>query len=408
MNAVKNNRIIKLLVSMMLLAALILPTELLANVAQAATKPSIETTKTIGAGSIVGNYDYYSRDDGKYSLDVSDPVKKATYSFTTSDKKIVTAKASGSQAYLTGVKAGTATITCNQKLNGKTTKVGTCKVTVVNSSLYKQDSIPELSLGTGMLTEAIAFDKRNNDATYTFTSDSKNFSIKETVSIFDGMTFIHHSFTAKAAGTYTVTVKETYNKVTRTLGKLKYIAKKATVYAEESIDLGANINAYELINNYRADVKYFFEAGDDGVTEGYVEDGIAYIKGIKAGTTTIKIYEDATKIDASKLIGTCKLTVKEVILSNLECEFYDTEAYVGGDPIEFRVEKDPFNAPGTVTVTSSDTSVATVSGLDEEGSCKITPVSAGTTTITITCGDITKTQTITVSATEDAEDVEDE
>ncbi len=401
MNEVKSKRIIKLLVVVMLLAALILPTNMLTNVVQAATKPSINTTITIGTGSIVGNFDYYSKTEDKYSLSVSSPVKNATYSFTSSNTKIVTVKASGTNAYLTGIKAGTATITCNQKLSGKTTKVGTCKVTVVNSSLYKQDSIPELPLGTGMLPEAIEINTRNNDATYTFTSDNKNFSIKETIKVFDGMNFINHSFTAKAAGTYTVTVKETYNKVTRTLGKLKYIVKKATVPANETIDLGANIDAYQLINNYRTDVKYFVVTEDENIISGNVENGVLYLTGKTVGTTNIKIYENTTKADQSKLIGTCKLTVKEVILENLICDFDETEAYIGGDPIEFYVEKEPYNFPGTINVTSSDTSVATVASVDEDGTFEVTPVGAGTTTITITCGDKTKTQDITISANSD-------
>jgi hypothetical protein len=401
MNEVKNKRIIKFVTVIMLLATLILPTDMLTNVAQAATKPSIDTKITIGTGSIVGNFDYYSKDDDRYSLTVSSPVKKATYSFTSSNTKIVTVKASGTNAYLTGIKAGTATITCNQKLSGKTTKVGTCKVTVVNSTLYKQDSIPELPLGTGTLPSAIEINKRNNNATYTFTSDSKNFSMKETSKVFDGMNFIQHSFTAKAAGTYTVTVKETYNKVTRTLGKLKFIVKKATVSAESTIDLGSNIWAFELINNYRIDGDYLFDYDDESIVEGYVEDSTVYLKGKKVGTTNINIYENTTKADKSKLIGTCKLTVKEVVLENLICDFDETEAYIGGDPIEFYVEKEPYNFPGTINVTSSDTSVATVASVDEDGTFEVTPVGAGTTTITITCGDKTKTQDITISANSD-------
>lgn len=403
MNEVKNKRIIKLIVIMMLLATLILPADILTNVAQAATKPSIDTSITIGTGSIVGNFDFYSKADDKYSLTVSSPVKNATYSFTSSNTKIVTVKTSGTNAYLTGIKAGTATITCNQKLSGKTTKVGTCKVTVVNSSLYKQDYIPELPIGTGTLSEAIAIKNRNNDATYTFTSDNKNFSIKETIKVFDGMNFINHSFTAKAAGTYTVTVKETYNKVTRTLGKVKYIVKKATVSPEDTLDLGANKDVFELINNYRTDVKYYVVTENENIINLIVEDGALYLTGNAVGTTNIKVYENATKADKSKLIGNCKLTVKEVVLENLNCDFEETETYVNGDPIEFYVEKEPYNFPGAITATSSDTSVATVASANEDGTFKVTPVGAGTTTITITCGNITKTQSITVSENSDDE-----
>lgn len=400
MNTVKSKRISKFLVAMLLLVSLILPAELLTNVAQAAAKPSIEAKMTIGTGSIVGAYDYYSK-SYNYSLSVNNTVKNATYSFTSSNAKVVTVKASGSKAILTGLKAGTATITCNQKLNGKTTKVGTCKVTVLNSSLYTQDSIPELPLGTSYAREPVEFANRNNNAVYTYTSDNKNFTMKESLSEFDDMYFIKHSFTAKAPGTYTVTVKETYNKTTRTVGKLKYIVKKATVEKQSTMDLGDDILGLDLISKYREDVNYFFSGDNDNI-EVHIQNKFGYLKAKGVGTTTIKIYEDATKADESKLIGTCTMTVKEVVLESIDCDFDETETNVGGEAIGFEVEKTPYNAPGTITVTSSNPSVATVSEVDEAGSGKITPVSAGTTTITITCGDITKTQTITVY--EDEED----
>lgn len=395
MKKVQGKRISKIVVSMLLITSLILSTGMTTNVIQAAVKPSIATTMKIGTGSIVGDYDFYPKNDGKYVLSVSNAVKNATYSFTSSDTKILTVKASGSKVYLTGVKAGTATITCNQKLNRKTTKVGTCKVTVVNSTVY-QDFVPELSLGTGF-TEVIEFANRNNDATYTFISNSKDFSMKETKKIFEDMCFISYPYTAKAVGTYTVTVNETYNKRTRAVGKIKFIVKKATVTPEETIEQGADINAYDLISKYRTDVNYVFESENCDIVQISVEPNTTNLVGKKAGTTKINIYEDAKAPDKSKLIGTCTITVKEVVLESLECNFDETKAYVGDEPISVEVSKEPVHAPGIITVTSSNPKVATVSSIDEDGIFEVTPVSAGTTTITITCGTITKTQTFTVS-----------
>lgn len=399
MNEVQNKRITRIIVSMLLMVSLILPTGMATNAAQAAAKPSIAATLKIGTGSIVGNYDYYSKSQ-KYVLSVSNVIKNATYSFVSSNTKILTVNANGSNAYLTGVKAGTATITCNQKLNGKTTKVGTCTVTVVNSSLY-QDFVPDLPLGAGYL-DVIEFAYRNNDATYTFVSDSTNFSIKETISKFDGMDFIKHTYTAKAAGTFTVTVNETYNKSTRVVGKIKYTVKKATVESEKTVELGLDADAYELINNCRTDVNYIFETEDRDIVE-ISKGGLAInLIGKKAGTTKINIYEDANTPDKSKLLGTCKITVKEVVLESVDCKFDETEASVGEEPVSVEVAKEPLHAPGTITVTSSNPKVATVSSIDEDGFFTVTPVSAGTTTITITCGTITKTQTFTVYEDEDS------
>jgi hypothetical protein len=396
MYAVKTNKLFKLLALMLLLAIFVLPSGILTNTAQAAAKPSVEAKMTIGTGSIVGSFDFYSKEEGKYSLSVSAPVKNATYSFTSSNTKVLTVKASGTVAYLTGVKAGTATITVNQKLSGKTTKVGTCAVTVKNSVIH-QDFVPELPLGSSVASEPLVFDYRNNDATYTYASNSKNFSMSETIKKFDGMNFISQSFTAKAPGTYTITVKETYNKITRTVGTIKYTVKKATVSAEGSVDLGGDVWAFELLNNYRTDVPYYFTSDDKKVLDIVSDKNYVSLKGLAEGTTTLKIYENAKAADESKLIGKCKITVKKVKLTDLNIDFDETEAYVGGDPIEFSVEKEPYNAFDEITVTSSNPNVAKVSELDEEGFGTVSPVSAGTATITITCGDITKTQDITVS-----------
>ncbi len=395
MKKVQGKRISMIVVSMLLITSLILSTGMTTNVIQAAVKPSIATTMKIGTGSIVGDYDFYPKNDGKYVLSVSNAVKNVTYSFISSDTKILTVKASGSKVYLTGVKAGTATITCNQKLNRKTTKVGTCKVTVVNSTVY-QDFAPELPLGTGF-TEVIEFANRNNDATYTFISNSKDFSMKETKKIFEDMCFISYPYTAKAVGTYTVTVNETYNKRTRAVGKIKFIVKKATVTPEETIEQGSDINAYDLISKYRTDVNYVFESENCDIVQISVEPNTTNLVGKKAGTTKINIYEDAKAPDKSKLIGTCTITVKEVVLESLDCNFDETNAYVGDEPISVEVSKEPVHAPGIITVTSSNPKVATVSSIDEDGIFEVTPVSSGTTTITITCGTITKTQTFTVS-----------
>lgn len=400
MEKAHNKRIAMIIVSMLLIASLILPAGMITNTAQAAAKPSIAATMKIGTGSIVGSYDFYSKTEGKYVLSVSNAVKNATYSFVSSNTKILTVKAGGSEAYLTGVKAGTATITCNQKLNGKTTKVGTCKVTVVNSTVY-QDFVPVLPLGTGF-TEVIEFANRNNDATYTFVSDNKNFSMKETKKTFDGMYFISYEYTAKAAGTYTVTVKETYNKTTRVVGKIKYTVKKATVAAKETVALGSEINAYDLISNCRTDVNYVFETEDKDVVGISAGANATSLAGKKTGTTKINIYENAKTPDKSKLLGTCTITVEEVALESLDCDFDETEVYVGDDPVSVQVTKEPFDAYGTITVTSSNPEVATVSSVDEDGIFEITPVSEGTTSITITCGNTTKTQTFTVLEDEDS------
>jgi ribosomal protein S18 acetylase RimI-like enzyme len=87
-------------------------------------------------------------------------------------------------------------------------------------------------------TVLVYYQYRNCDATYTFTSDSKNFVVKETIKKdpgSNGVYIVAQTYTAKKPGTYTVTVKETYNKKTRVVGKVEYEVKKATVYEEYSL-----------------------------------------------------------------------------------------------------------------------------------------------------------------------------
>lgn len=83
----------------------------------AAAKPTLSAkAKTISVGD-------------KTTLTVKNKPAKATYSFTSSNKKVATVTKSGA---VTGKKVGTTTITCNVKNGSKTTKL-TTKITVVQS-----------------------------------------------------------------------------------------------------------------------------------------------------------------------------------------------------------------------------------------------------------------------------------
>lgn len=405
MSKIQSKKIAMIIVCMLLISSIILPPSFSINAATAAVKPSIAATAKIGTGSIYGNNDYFSKTDDKYVLTVSNPVKNATYSFTSSNTKILTVKASGTKVYLTGVVAGTATITCNQKLNGKTTKVGTCKVTVMNSTLY-ENFAPELAIGTQTLALA-EYNYRNNDAVYTYVSDSKNFSIVETFSTFDGMQFIKQTYTAKAAGTYNITIKETYNKKTRVVGKLKFVVKNPSVEKNYTLEMRTETDPFDIMNNPKIGVNYLFVSQDSSIV-GIATKGLnVNLIAMKVGTTKVKVYEGTKTVDASKLIGTCTITVKEVELDELYYDLSETEVYVDDDPITVEVSKSPKNAPGTIEVISSNPKVAKVSTI-EDGVFEITPVSAGTVTITIKCGDITETETITVIDEDDEDDEDDE
>lgn len=394
--------LIKVILCLVIVASLILPAGVTTKSAKAAEKPSITSELTIGRGTTYSDYFGYNKND-KYTIQVINPVKKATYSFTSSNKNVVTVKTSGTKAYLTGVKAGTATITCNQKLNGKTTKVGTCKVTVVNT-IADIELYGPLTMGTGS-GYYIYWLYCNNDAKYTYTSNSKNFSMKEVTEKNGDYVSVYQSYTAKKPGKYTITVKETYNKKERTVGKFNIEVVKASVNSTAEMYVGDTYWAFDMINNFRTDCSYVFDYGDDGIVDIYNDEaGITTVKGLKPGTATVKIYEDTEKVDKSKLIGSCKVTVKELKLEDLNVYFYfDSITYVGDPYCYIEVYKVPYHAPEEITVITSDPNIVTIE-VDDYASdyFRIVPVAEGTATITVSCGDITKSETITVYADEDA------
>jgi uncharacterized protein YjdB len=275
---------------------------------------------------------------------------------------------------------------------------------VENATVFSE-SYDGLAMGTNN-SILIYYGRRNCNATYTFTSDSKNFVMKEVIKEEPenkGLKIVSQTYTAKEPGTYKVTVKETYKKKTRVVGKAEFVVKKATVFEEYSLLEQESIGAFSLVQFSRADSEYYFGVEDTSILEySKTEDIGQLLIGKKAGTTTVKVYEGTTTADESKLIGTCKITVDKLKVESLDAYFYDTKTYVGGEPIEFEVYKEPENAPEKLTITSSSPAIATVSELDQDGVGKITPVSAGKVTITITCGEFTKTESITVYADEDA------
>jgi len=398
----KQNRtgLIKVFICLLIVMSLILPTSVTTVTARAAEKPYITSELTIGRGSTYSDYFGYLKND-KYTLEVYNPVKKATYSFTSSNKKVVTVKSSGTKAYLTGVKAGTATITCTQKLNGKTTKVGTCKVTVVNATAQLELFGP-LPMGTGS-GYYLYWLYRNNDAKYTYTSNSKNFTFKEVESKDGDYVSVYQTYTAKKPGKYTVTIKETYNKKERTVGKFTVEVEKATVNSKAEVYEGETFWAFDMIRNFRTDCSYLFDYGEDGIVNIYNnEDGYTYVQGIKPGKATVKIYENTKKVDESKYIGSCEVTVKELKIEELDVYFNGTETYVGDPYFYVEVYKVPYNAPESIAVSISDPDIAQI---EEEYGLeyfRIVPLAEGTVTVTVICGDITKSQTITIYENEDA------
>lgn len=413
-------RVTRLLVSMLLCCALlvgnlIIPT----SVAKAATKKAAISAKalTIPIGKmdskVYWNKNSYEIDNGQ-SLTVKNKLKGATYQFTSSNSKI--AKINKTGGYLTGVKAGSATITCTQTYKNKKTTVGKCKVTVKNATLVAEDAVfpvgsdgYDLSSYYAGLDPMFAITYRNPKATYTVTSDSSDFSIKEKK--YDASTakdvtdnkeyesvikdyigkryFYGYQFTAKKAGTYTITVKETYNKKTKTLGSFK-VEIKDTSIAEPNVDLllGKYLNVFNLLNYTSADELYYFEVQDydkanpdNNVLQIIQDESGLYLYGNKVGTGVVTVRQGSAQ---GTVIGNVTVTVAEAPCQSITLDSEEYSTYVGGY-FNIYYDLDPWETTDKVTIESDNPDVLKVE-YNEEEDWEYTPLKVGEANITIKCG----------------------
>lgn len=126
-----------------------------------------------------------------------------------------------------------------------------------------------------------------------------------------------------------------------------------------------------------------------------VKDGV--VTGVAAGKATITV----TTTDGSKT-ATCEVTVTAdaVALTKIELSKTELTLVVGADPETLTYTLDPKNATDvTITWTTSDEAVATVA----DG--KVTPVAAGTATITAESGDVTAECKVTVEAAAEPKEI---
>ena len=396
---------------------------------QAAAKPSLsETKKVIGIGSYgeyVNEYPapYYSKKFTKYQISVVNSKKGATYTFSSSNKKVATVKGSKTTGYITGVKAGTAKITVKQKLKGKTTVVGTCTVTVKNASAKasEETAMSLLSVGAGAYYSADGSDaiclitNRNPEAKYTFESNSKNFEMNEiktdNTSWGDSYFIFGQSYIAKEPGTYTVTVKETYKKKTRTLGKIKVKVYENALQEENlTVSLGQTLNLKNQLKYYN-DGWWVVCDEDDIIKEGEPDwYGNPTVRATKPGTAKLKYYYCFEEGKLEEQIGVCTVTVVDVKVTDIQLEeetINVSEYDIGSDPLRNKYEliTDPSDLwyYGDVTFTSSDEKVVSI---NSEGNCQIEGL--GTAAVTITAGDVSKTVTVNVLTSEEYYNLDDE
>ena len=400
----------KLLVAVLVMA---LATPMLNGIeAKAASKPTLSSTKMeIGIGSYGEEWGCSHKTNTKYKVSVENSKKGASYTFTSSNKKVVTIKKSGTVGYITGVKAGKATITVKQKMKGKTTTVGKCNVTVKNSSVVASIiAEEELGLGTDIeasasITEPICWIKNYNPAAkYTYSCNNSNFKMSHiNLDIGNGYSCYGQKYTAKKPGTYTVTLKETYKKKTRTVGKFKVVIHDTIIRDTLDLFIGQTESLAGLIGYYNG--YYRYETQNDAVLKIHNDGEYLYMEAIAAGTDEIKFYYYDKKTETvGDYIGSCKITITEPVVKDIEVN--ETLKTYAGNPdgyFYYEVITEPEEAAYYVPVkiTSSDESVIKIIE-DESGKYEAySAVAEGTATVTITAGNVTKNIKVTVISEEE-------
>ncbi len=398
--------------------------------ADAATKKTVisEIEMTIPVGKMTSSVFWNKNSweiDGAKKLTVQNPIKGATYQYASSNSKVAAISKTG--GYVTGVKAGSATITCTQTLNGKKTTVGKCKITVKNADL-QTDDMNTFPVGSDSFDLANYYSSdfalytiayRNPNATYTFTSSSPDFTIKEVkytsskikdvtnnkeyqsvLKSFLGNRYIYgYQFTAKKEGTYTITVKETLNKKSKTVGSFK-VEIKATGIAQANVDimLGEKYDVFGLLSYPKADTQYFFfindydeAAPENNALQLMNENGYLSLYGNKTGSAVVTIKEGT---EDGTLIGTVSINVIEVPCQSISMDKEYT-TYVG-DYFYIYFELDPWETTDKVTIESDDPEVLKVSYDEESLTWIYTPLKVGKANVTVKCGNQTAVSTVIV------------
>lgn len=361
------------------------------TVANAASKPSLiwkEVTISIG------KQDYSN-------IEMQNTNSKAKYTYASSDKKIVTVDKNG---ILTGVKAGTAKITVKQTLNKKTTTVGTLKVIVTKSKtssdvktialgkdIYKNGEYGRYSLGY------IEYEIPN--ATYTYYSnDNSRLVIKKDGTIVE----------AKKAGKVTVTVKETYKKKTRTVGKLTVDIKKPGLSVKSlDITIGEGFYPSYYIENYNSVYLVSTSDNDEDDTNNVLkfvsneyDEWTGEVEGVLEGSETVTLYMGTEKKEENLIgsftVNVTRLPATDIILSADEYDLYDEY-----ETLYLTVEPD--NCYETPIITSSDDSIVSVDTKSLTNDYKpnnwklyIYFKKAGKATLSIKVGSLTKEFEVTV------------
>lgn len=332
---------------------------------------------------------YYAGLSSNNYLNVNYLKMSAVYKYTSADSDIASVDDNGA---VTGYKLGKTTVTLTETYKGKTTKIGTLPVHVVKAKLDAK--VQELPISNNS-SDMINIKYSNSEAVYKYrSSNSKIVRIDQS-----------GYMTGLKEGTAKISVTEVYNKKSRALGTVTVNVKTALIIADRS-DISIPINSSNYffniieVNNANWDAQYTCVSADNSIVSvGYEKNFYGeknfMIKGLSLGETSLTVYEEYKGV--KKNIGTLHVTVKEFPIVKLafEPDYFDNvngvlskTFYIGTDyspsSIKNLLTIRPYNTSNPISFTSSDEKVIKI---DEYG--YVVPVSEGSATITVTCGNLT-------------------
>ncbi|GEM_PF-4399392 len=325
----------------------------------------------------------------------------ATYTYKTSNSKVVKVDKYG---HAFGIKLGSASITVTQKLKGKTKKIGTVKVKVVNTEISGKVLEVPVSKDVNYYVPLVYVNENEKDkVVYKYKSENTKIAKVDKNGGVIGVKL----------GTTKISVTETYNKKTIKTGSITIKVVSASVDEKTSFDMAINTSA-SLTGEFNIKFfdynSYYYATAEDSSIVSFekVDDvyGSSYCKinAIGIGSTKITVYED--KNNKTTKLGTVTVTVKEYPVTAFNYSEGSLEAKDGIPTLSMDLNvnystyyiKDylniePYYTTSLITYSSSDENVVKI---DEAGN--ITTVAAGSATLTATCGIFSVTINVVVNA----------
>jgi uncharacterized protein YjdB len=283
--------------------------------------------------------------------------------WTSSDESVATVTSSGK---VTGIKGGTATITCTSNATGLS---ATCQVKVGSVKLSQTEAV--VKKGKTLTLKHAVYPSTLEDKSVTWTSSDESVATVSSSGKVKGMN----------VGTATLTCTSNATGLSAscevTVGYVKLGQTEAVVKKGKTLTLKHAVYPSTL-----EDKSVTWTSSDENIA---TVSSSGKVKGMNVGTATITCTSNATGISA-----TCEVTVGYVKLSQKEA------VVEKGKTLTLKYAVYPTTLEDkSVTWTSSDESIATVSG-----SGKVKGIATGTATITCTSNatGISATCTVTVEA----------